>query len=155
MTCELAGRRRNFPDPGLASRRPLGREGDHVRVAALECAQQFVEQIPDSGVVHADQGPRGPREGCKPKLVHRIVRQSSGGIGSTRIRGFSGGVDRAGKGSHRDDLPRFILFRRFFRRLITRRSKVQILPAQLDFPNRLAVLAAVRRKERLKAPVAR
>jgi integrase len=42
-----------------------------------------------------------------------------------------GGVDRAGKGSHRDDLRRFRLFRRFFRWLITRRSQVQILPAQL------------------------
>jgi hypothetical protein len=29
-------------EPGLASRRPLGREGDHVRVAALECAHQLV-----------------------------------------------------------------------------------------------------------------
>jgi|HubBroStandDraft_1064217.scaffolds.fasta_scaffold02216_2 hypothetical protein len=30
---------------GLASCRPLRREGDHVLVAALECAQQVVEQM--------------------------------------------------------------------------------------------------------------
>jgi hypothetical protein len=50
----------------LASRRPLGCEGDHVLVAALECAQQVVEQIPDSGVVDSHQDPRGSREGRKP-----------------------------------------------------------------------------------------